>query len=75
MKMTKTVTGTIERVYEDPETHWMMVLIDCDAKDAGCPPHLFRVAELPVRPIDLQVGSQIIIKTVVEVVPDRSMIE
>lgn len=67
MKMTKTVTGTIERVYEDPQTHWMMVLVDCDVKDAGCPPHLFRVAELPTRPIELQVGSRITISTKVEV--------
>lgn len=67
MKMTNTVSGTIERVYEDSWTRWMMVLIDCDAKDTGCPPHLFRVAELPLGPIDLQVGSRITIRNEVEV--------
>ena len=67
IKMTKKVTGIIERVYEDPGTHWMMVLVDCDAKDTGCPLHLFRVAELPLRPTELQVGSKITISTEVEV--------
>lgn len=60
------VNGVIERVYEDPSNHWIMVLLrDCVSCNA---PHLFRVRELPIDEawLERHKGQRVLIKTTVE---------